>query len=85
MQSCQTGAWCVVIPFPLLTKEIPCLQDGICRSDVPSLLSSSAAAVFAVCVVSVRVQAGDVEEIWVRHFALAAGSGAKVEVECRAG
>ena len=50
-----------------------------------ALFPSSAAAVSPrVVIATFRVEAGDVEEVWVWHLTLAASAGAEVEVESRA-
>ena len=77
--------------FPRRTKNggYPCadsdsVADDFTQSDMSALLAPSSASVSPrVVVATFRVQARDVEEVWVWHFTLAARARAEVEVESR--
>lgn len=56
------------------------------HSDMSALLATSSTSISPrVVVATFGVETGDVEEVWVWHLTLATCTGAKVEVEGRAG
>jgi hypothetical protein len=61
-------------------KKIFLLQ----QSHMPPLLPSPSTAISTrIVIASFRIQARDVEEVWVGHLTLAACAGAEVEIESR--
>lgn len=68
----------------LLTQIL--VADIALQSDMSALLASPSASISPrVVVTAFGVEAGDVEEVWVWHFTLAACAGAEIEVEGRTG